>query len=403
MTTAVAAPADQAMRDRLAVWCGWVMVGAAALAPLIGWLSPLGFTPLVALMGLLCLPAFRLAEEDRPALIVLLGALAWAALSTLWGAPAAKGQGMTALQLALALPAFWSAICGARRADPQLNALALKVLAWGLAAFGAVLLVEVATGAGLYRALHDAVYATAIRPDLARSKDAHATFALAVLWPVALVGGTGRLPRLVGLALAVAGSVVAAHVFLSDAPVLALPLSAAVMLAVWLWPQLGPRLMAVGVAATWFLMPAIVWLLRASGGYGRVEQDMSVSWSTRMDYWSHALDGILERPIRGWGLDASRALPGMDLHPHNAALQVWLELGLVGAVGAAAFWGLSLIRLERGRPSLAAAGAAGSLAAYTLFSWINFGLWQQWWLALGALVAVVAAMHSNSAERSKST
>jgi O-antigen ligase len=395
MTAAVAAPGERVMRDRLAAWCGWVMVGGAVLTPLVGWLSPLGFTPLVALMGLLCLPAVRLDDADRPAIIVLAGALVWAAVSTLWTPPAAKGADGTALQLALSLPLFWSAICGARRADPRLNALASRVLAWGLAAFGAVLLVEVATDAGIYRTLYDAAYAAPIRPDLARSKDAHATFALAVLWPVALVGGLGGLARLASLALAAAGGVVAAHAFLSDAPVLALPLSAAAMLAVRFWPRLAPRLLAGGIAAGWFVMPAAVWLLRESGDYGHVERDVQTSWSARLDYWSHALDGILARPAHGWGLDASRVLPGMDLHPHNGALQVWLELGVVGAVAAAAFWGLALTRLERDRPSLPAVGLAGSAVTYTLFCWINFGMWQQWWLALGALTAVLAAMHEN--------
>lgn len=403
MTTTVAA-ASRAASGRLGAWCGWVMVGAAVLIPPIGWFSPLGLAPLVALMGLLCLPAFRLTDADRPALIVLAGALVWAAVSTTWSPrPPEQGAESTILQLALALPLYWSAVCGARRADPRLNRLALSILAWGLALFGAVLLVEVLTDAAMFKALYETVSGP-IRPDVARSKDAHATFVLAVLWPVVLIGRLRRFWQLARLAVVVAGAVTAAHVFLSDAPVIAFPLSAAAVLVVWLVPKLGPRLMAFGVAAVWLLMPALVWLLRESGDYGRVEQEVQVSWSTRMAYWSRALDGILQQPVRGWGLDASRAMgPGIQLHPHNGALQIWLELGLVGAVGAAAFWGLSLARLERDEPDLAMAGVAGSATAYVLFAWINYGLWQQWWLALGVLICVLAAMHSNRPGRPKST
>ena len=36
--------------------------------------------------------------------------------------------------------------------------------------------------------------------------------------------------------------------------------------------------------------------------------------------------------------------------------------------------------------------AAASLAAYLLFGGINFGVWQEWWLALGAFVAVLVAL-----------
>ena len=71
-------------RDRLADWCGWVLVGTLGLTPLMAWLGPMGFAVLPALMGLLCLPAIRMTDEDRPILVVLLFALIWAAVSTAW-------------------------------------------------------------------------------------------------------------------------------------------------------------------------------------------------------------------------------------------------------------------------------------------------------------------------------
>ena len=401
--TAIAQPAAAA-RDRLGTWCGWVMVGAAALTPLLGWLAPLGYAPLLVVIGLLCLPAFRLADADRPALIVLLGALVWGAVSTTWSPYQPKRlDHSVALELALGLPLFWSAICGARRADPRLNALALRVLAWGLALFGAVLLVEVATGSGLYRHLHEAYYEP-IRIDLAQANVAHSTFVLAMLWPAVLVGGMRRRWQVALLVVAVAGTVLAAHAFKADAPVLALPLSGAAMLVVWMWPRLGPRLLAGGVATVGFLMPLLVLGVRDTGDYGVLEDEVQLSWSARMRYWSHTIDWIGDRPVRGWGLDASRAMgPGIQLHPHNGALQIWLELGLIGAVAAAAFWALSLSRLSRDEPDLAMTGVAGSLVAYVLFAWVNFGQWQQWWLALGALIPLLAGMLSNRAVTPKST
>ena len=158
MSVSAAAHSHKAVaRDRLGAWCGWVMLGGAVLVPLLGWLAPLGFAPLLALMGLLCLPALRLADEDRPVMIVLLGVLVWAAASVTWSPSHPKKTDQSViLQLALALPLFWSAICGARRADPRLNALALRVLAIGLALFATVLMGEVLTNAGIFRRLHDA-------------------------------------------------------------------------------------------------------------------------------------------------------------------------------------------------------------------------------------------------------
>ena len=55
---------------------------------------------------------------------------------------------------------------GAAGAAPASRALALKVLAWGLAAYGALLVVEAASGALIYRSLRQAI-GDPIRPDLA--------------------------------------------------------------------------------------------------------------------------------------------------------------------------------------------------------------------------------------------
>jgi O-antigen ligase len=296
------------------------------------------------------------------------------------------------LQLALGLPLFWSAVCGARRADPRLNDLALRILAVGLALLGVEFMAETATGAGVYRWLHERYYQP-IRIDLAQTNVAHSTFVLALLWPAVLVGGLRRRWEVALIPLGIAGTVMAAHAFGADAPVLAFPVAAIAMLLVWLQPVWGPRLLAGGAAAVSFLMPAIIWLVRATGHYGQYEQDVQLSWAVRMSYWSHAIDLIAAHPLKGLGLDASRTLgPDMGLHPHNGALQVWLELGLPGAICAAVFWGLSLARLSRPRPDLEMAGVAGSTVTFLIFAWINYGLWQQWWLALGAYVVVIAAM-----------
>jgi O-antigen ligase len=251
--------------------------------------------------------------------------------------------------------------------------------------------------------LHEAAIGP-IRIDLAGGEVAHATAVMAILWPAVLVGGLRSRLDVALLALAVVGQGLAAHVFFDDAALLAIPLSAAVMLVVWRWPTGGPRLMAAKVAALTLLMPAVVWVARASSPYRELEATAQISYSARLSYWSRAVDWILDQPIRGWGLDASRAMgPGIQLHPHNGALQVWLELGLIGAMAVAAFWGLSLIRLSREKPDLAMTGVAGSAAAYIVFAWLSYGAWQAWWLALGALVPVLAALLTHQPNTPTST
>ena len=134
----------------------------------------------------------------------------------------------------------------------------------------------------------------------------------------------------------------------------------------------------------------------------------------RVMTWDFVAERIAERPLLGWGMEASRAIPGgsdtfppavldrygltrpeeravfgrdyahrLPLHPHNAALQVWLELGLVGGVLAAAL--VVAILLGAGTP-----GAIGAAVAGAATGQLSFGVWQPWWIATLVLVGVLA-------------
>lgn len=387
-------------RDRLGVWCGWVLAAAAALAPLFAWLGPLGFAPLVGVAGLLCAPAFRIGAREAPLALVLLLAVAWAALSTLWSPHRPDElEDSTALKLALQATLYWAAWCAARRADPRLRRLTLRIFAWGLAAYGVVLLVEAFTGAGVYRALRTAI-GDPIRPDLAQKNIAQGSFALALLWPVALAGGIrAGAPAWLALPMAAGTALLASH-FLTDAPTLAVGLAMGVGGLVLVWPRSAPRALAVATALLMVVMPLLILAIRPLGLGGKLPE----SWAQRVGYWNYALERIAEHPWRGWGLDASRAFsPYIQLHPHNGPLQLWLELGVFGAAAAALVWAFGFRRLARDERSLVAAAAAASAAVYVFFGAVSFGVWQEWWLALGVLAAVIAAMAEAEGEATTQT
>jgi O-antigen ligase len=381
-----------ASRDILGVWCGAVLVFGAALTPVLAWIAPLGFAALVALMGLLSLPAVRLRAEDRPVMALLFAGLLWAAVTTSWTPFHPKHtEDSTILKLALQLPLYWSAICGARRAAPSLQRLAMRVLAFGVAGLGVLMAAEAFTDGELYFRLHEAYYEP-IRRDLAGKNLGQTCFVLALLWPLAAAGARrAGAPGWLAVPM-VAGLLAAAFAFKADAPVIALGLVVAAGLATLRWPNLGPKVVG-GLGAFLFLaMPALVVAVRETLRAANAEVPLPLSYSMRVGYWRHALDWIAERPLRGWGLDASRAFsPGIQLHPHNGPLQVWLELGVLGALAAAAFWWLALSKLSRPRPDMVRAAAVGTAATYLLFGGVNFGLWQEWWLGLGALVVLVTA------------
>src|SRR5690606_23826532 len=94
----------------LSVWCGWVLCAAAVLTPLVAWLGPLAFAPLVSLVGLLTLPAIRIGPRDAPLALVMAVALAWVGLTMFWSPVRPHElEDMTGVKLALQAPLYWAA------------------------------------------------------------------------------------------------------------------------------------------------------------------------------------------------------------------------------------------------------------------------------------------------------
>ena len=373
-------------------WPAGVLAGLLVLTPFLGWAGALGFAPAVALAGLLTVPSLRVRVSDRTLLLALFTALVWACASVFWSpwrAPDLEGQ--TGLKLVFMLALYGSAVSAARAvSEVGLNGL-LKILVAAVGLLSAILIVESLTGAAGYKVLLTALGQT-VRPDYAVKNVAQGLYVLTLLAPPALVAARGRV-RWGLAALVLGGILLPASRFGYDAPVLAAAIAAATALLVWRFPAAGPRVLG-GLAAGAFLSaPLLVSAAFALGLDARLAPYLSESWMQRLGYWGKAVDWIWARPLPGWGLDASRAFgPGIRLHPHNAALQIWMELGLIGAVAAAIVWAAIFAGLSRLARSPAAAASAAAAAAYLVFGAVSFGVWQEWWLGLGALTALACIL-----------
>lgn len=373
-------------------WTAGVIAGLLAMTPLLGWAGALGFAPAVALAGLLTFPSVRVRTEDRTLLLALFTALVWACASISWSPwRAADLEGQTGLKLVFMLALYGCAVSAARAVPPLRLEGLLKALIAGTALLAVILLAEAATGAAGYKALLE-ILGEPARPDYAIKNVAQGLYVLALLAPPALAATRGSMRR--GLALLLGGGIVIpALVFGYDAPFLAIACALAAAGLVLAFPARGPRMLA-GLAAGGFLLAPLL----AKGAFilgldARLAPFLSESWRQRIGYWRKAVEWIEAKPLPGWGLDSSRAFgPGIRLHPHDAALQIWMELGLIGAVAAAIAWAAILAGLSRPARTPAAAAAAATSTAYLAFGAVSFGVWQEWWLGLGALSALACIL-----------
>ena len=389
-------------RNGEGAWRGGVLVFVAVATPIVAYLGNQGFAPLVAGAGLLCLPTLLGRRPPLYGLLALIALVLWACASTWWSVfspikPDGKlnPETVTAVKLGLELALYSAFVVAAIGLSPVWARRGLMALGIGLAVVGLILLVESITGAALYKAIRAAAHQP-VRVDFAPRNVARVSYVLALLFfPVALFLTRERLAL---AALPILAGMVAGAIGLNvNTPLVALFVSGAVFLLVWKTGRIGLIILLAGVAAYFALAPLLVhWIAPLDPlhiGQGEIGKE---SWGARVALWRFAADRILERPLWGWGLDASRAFPAaIPLHTHDAAMQLWLELGLPGAALAAAFFVWLIGRIDKleavDRP--AAAAAAASLSAYLVVGALSFGAWQEWWLALAALacVAVIAA------------
>ena len=373
------------------------------VTPVLGVVAPKGLAPFFALMALVALlllwrapgPLFPRGVMAFPALVFALLLASWAGFSPVWAlqpvdatSGAARLLAMAiggALLVRLALPAGFAPVT-------LLGPFAIAGYCLALA----FTIFEYQTGGAFYGLTH-----SALMPVWEMDSFLDRAFCILTLgiWPI-LVALSRRRTAQLGLLGLTAGVVFFAA---NMATKLAFALGLLAMLAAFWRPGVSGRVLAGIVAATVLLAPVAVELLPSPGTVTGAPGTPESSLTHRLMVWHFASDRISERPVLGWGMDASRHVPGafaeirpganyLPNHPHNGALQVWLELGAVGAVLLAAFLWYAVRGLARATPDGRVPGMLGFLASAFTIAGLSFGLWQGWWLATLVLMAVLALL-----------
>jgi O-antigen ligase len=185
----------------------------------------------------------------------------------------------------------------------------------------------------------------------------------------------------------------------SQSSQLAIVLAAAVY---FLFPANRPKAwwgLAVLVAGLIILAPFLAMFL-FSAAAPMVDQ---MPWlkngyaASRMEIWDFVARRALESPLWGHGAEATQAIEDFDtkklfydsqtvLHPHNFALQLWIEFGALGAILGVFF----IADIIKNMASSAAAAQKLQLAVFIAALSIaatGYGLWQGWWIGLLGMLA----------------
>ena len=376
------------------------------LAALLAYLSPLGLAPLAGVAGLLCLTAPR-APLSRPAVVGLGALFLWACASILWSParPWLKARSLVSaiehlVLLELGLLAILStlAVRAAPKLEPSDARFAAAALRWSILGLAVVLAVESVEGGKLYEIL-GRLRQPDLTADLVRIYTARGGYGLAVLmwpWLCALPGRTRWLAP--APFLAVAAVSLRLH---EAAPLMGAIVGAAAFVLVFAAGRWGPTLLGAVQAAYWLGAPWAVRLAERFVDFDRLGGAIKASWSIRLGIWRFAADRVAEHPWRGWGMDAARSFgEPIPLHPHDAAIQLWLELGLPGACLVTALWLSLLGRVASHEDRLRKAGAAAGMTAWLAIGAVSFGLWQPWWLSVGVLGALAWIVAARAGQRS---
>jgi exopolysaccharide production protein ExoQ len=381
-----------------------LLSAAALVLPPLGFLAPLGIAPLLSVVALLLIalaPRVRLAQAKpfRPLAILLALLSLWGALSALWSTIPSHSLfegGRLALLSASGIVVAAAGLSLDDSARAKIGHAGIIGLVLGFI----VALIERYGNFPIHRLVSaaplDRVYAiTALD---------RGAIVLAVTGWIS-IGYLLLQRRQAGAALLFAAAFLTLIQLVSLSALVGF-LFATVVFALARWqPRLVMILFAVGFAVLTATMP----LAHPSREFV-IGLDTTAPWIKpsalhRLIIWRFASDRIAEHPLLGWGMDASRALPDgtmeardylqvppdalggringavMPLHPHDAILQSWLELGIVGAaLGLAIFvWTVTRPRLSPdARPAVRAMGLAVIAAALPPLL-LDFGVWQAWW------------------------
>ncbi len=380
-----------------------VLGGLAVIAPALGVFAPHGEAALLVVAAVLLVLSGgwraigRAVPRDIAALIAAL--LVWAAISAAWSPNPARtlaraGQiaGLCAIGMVVVSAALSLGEAQARRVRAA-------------AVVGIVLAMALLAEERLTRAF----LAALAKPEVASTGNAvwwwifkPGITILSILVWVAMVDAVRRGKMIFG-ALAILAVAALAILISGGTALFALVLGAMAYALSRYFPTRPPvALVAVLIFVGAAIVPWSAHMILAQPALIDPITAAARSFTHRLLIWDFVTTNILAHPLLGWGLDAARAIPGgkdiiegmgerLPLHPHNALLQLHLELGVPGLLLGIALAVRICTRVGDGFDTTGQAGARAMTFAAICFAVASFSVWQSWWMSFLFIAAAIGA------------
>lgn len=378
---------------------------AALVAPPLAVLLPLGLAvelPILGVIGGLML--WRRGALRLIPVAPLIGAglfCLWGSITLLWAPDPGHGA-MTLAKVAALTLAGCCAVGMARMGGPRLLTWGLSL---GLGLAVTLLAIEYSFDHVLSSIVAQAKGGAPLPEGYKSQLTRGVTVVSLMVWPLALAAWRRKSRSAWVIVLA---TVIVQLTGDSLAASLALVLGSIVWLMTGALPRIALRLIQSGIIVVIVGLPLVTPHLPQPPETFKTLPWLPLSGQHRLVIWQYTGQRIAIHPWRGWGMDAARADPGgeelldikdirprdgmvmraidgarLPLHPHNAVLQWWMELGLIGTAMLGAFLWLLVEAIDRcvwlDRPGRSAMTAM--LTAGLVISCVSYGAWQSWWLA----------------------
>ncbi|MCZ4279331.1 O-antigen ligase family protein [Kiloniella laminariae] len=373
-----------------------------ALVPLVGIVA-------VATTAIHFYETRELPRLSRLQLALLIGFFGWVGLSTVWAINPENSFLLSLRLLALTLGGLLL-ISAVEKQSAAVKKQYAKALLWGCILGAVLLLVESNLSAPLTKLAKGKTLDEAM--NLSRFNRG-ASFLGIACWALFAIYSSS-LPRLLRgiLPLLPIGVLYFAP---SESSLLAVILGGIWYLMFFLKPRLGFWLLPVLMTGSILLMPLIV--QKVEPLYGP-ESSQSIPFSAKHRFfiWDFVGSQIIDHPLIGSGFDSARDYPNngvenyvhtrpdgttralggriISLHPHNFALQVWLELGVIGVLLVCLIiWTLFVQLKKKGLDDDPAIQAM--MVSLFIIALLGYGIWQNRWFVMffifAALVPLVTA------------